>query len=102
MIVLDTDVASELMRPSPSPDVVAWVRARSSNELYTTSITVAEIGYGLERLPDGARKTLLRTTAAQVFQAFTEHVLAFDAGAADLYGAIVSGRDRVGTPIDGF
>jgi predicted nucleic acid-binding protein len=102
MIVLDTNVTSELMRPSPAPRIETWVRARSAAELFTTSITVAEIGYGIERLPDGARKTLLRTTAEQVFSAFAEHVLAFDAAAAALYGGIVSARDRAGAPIDGF
>jgi toxin FitB len=101
MIVLDTNVTSELMRPSPEPHVVAWVRGRSGNELYTTSITVAEIRYGVERLPEGARKTLLKNTAEQVF-AFAHHVLSSDAPAAALYGAIVSTRDRVGAPINGF
>jgi predicted nucleic acid-binding protein len=52
MIVVDTDVASELMRPTPDARVVAWIRAQDSGELYTTSITVAEIGYGVERLPE--------------------------------------------------
>lgn len=102
MIVLDTNVVSELMRPTPSPRVETWVRARSSDELYTTSITVAEISYGIERLPDGARKTLLASTAQQLFSAFAEHVLAFDAVAASVYGSVVSDRDRAGAPIDGF
>jgi predicted nucleic acid-binding protein len=102
MIVLDTDVVSELMRSTPSPVVEAWVRARSSQELYTTSITVAEIGYGIERLADGARKTLLATTARQLFSAFAEHVLAFDTVAAGIYGSVVRDRDRAGAPIDGF
>ena len=102
MIVVDTNVASELMRPAPDARVVAWVRAQDAGELYTTSITVAEIGYGVERLPEGARKALLRATATQVFSAFAEHVLAFDAGAAGLYGAIVTARERAGAPIDGF
>lgn len=102
MIVVDTNVASELMRPAPDARVVAWVRAQDGGDLYTTAITVAEIGYGVERLPDGARKALLRATATQVFSAFVDHVLAFDAGAAALYGAIVSARERAGAPIDGF
>jgi predicted nucleic acid-binding protein len=55
MIVVDTNVVSELMRPSPSAVVVAWVR-RNEGELYTTSITLAEIGYGIERLADGRRR----------------------------------------------
>lgn len=102
MIVLDTNVVSELMRPSPAPRVVEWVRAQNAGELFTTSITVAGIGFGVERLPDGARKALLKATAAQVFGRFADHVLAFDADAAVLYGVIVSGRERAGTPIDGF
>jgi len=102
MIVVDTNVASELMRPAPDARVVAWMRAQDGSELYTTSITVAEIGYGVEQLPEGARKALLKATAAQVFSAFAEKVLAFDADAAGLYGAIVSARERSGAPIEGF
>jgi predicted nucleic acid-binding protein len=102
VIVLDTNVVSELMRPSPAPAVAAWVRAHSAAELYTTAITVAVIAYGIERLPDAARRAPLRATAEQVFAAFTEHVLAFDAAAAAHYGSIVSARERAGAPIDGF
>jgi predicted nucleic acid-binding protein len=102
MIVVDTNVASELMRPAPDARVVAWVRAQDGGDLYTTAITVAEIDYGVERLPEVARKALLRATATQVFSAFVDHVLAFDAGAAALSGAIVSARERAGAPIDGF
>jgi predicted nucleic acid-binding protein len=78
------------------------VRAQDGGDLFTTAITVAEIGYGVERLPDGARKALLRATATQVFSAFAEQVLAFDADAAALYGTIVTARERRGVPIDGF
>ena len=53
MIVVDTNVVSELMRPSPSPQVRDWVNAQAPSELCTTAITVAEIRYGLERLADG-------------------------------------------------
>lgn len=102
MIVVDTNVTSELMRPSPAPAVAAWVRASSPKELYTTSITLAEIRYGLERLPAGRRKDALTNAAEDVFSAFTEHVLPFDAAAATEYAAVVTRRDRAGTPIDGF
>jgi len=101
MIVVDTNVVSELMRPSPSPVVVAWVR-RNEGELSTTSITLAEIRYGIERLPAGRRRELLRSTAEEVFADFEERVLAFDAAATGAYATIVSGRDRAGLPIDGF
>jgi predicted nucleic acid-binding protein len=101
MIVVDTNVVSELMRPSPSAMVVGWVRG-NERELYTTSITLAEIYYGIERLPDGRRKDLLRSTAEEVFADFNERVLAFDAEAAGAYARIVNARDRAGLPIDGF
>lgn len=102
MIVVDTNVTSELMRPAPSPIVEAWVRRHSASELYTTSITLAEIRYGIERLPAGSRKNQLSATAAEVFSAFADHVLPFDAEAAAVYAVIVSRRERAGTPIVGF
>lgn len=102
MIIVDTNVTSELMRPSPSAAVAAWVRDRAAAELYTTSITLAEIGYGIERLAEGRRKDSLRAAAEEVFTAFSDQVLAFDAPAAAYYAAVVSQRDRAGAPIDGF
>ena len=102
MIVVDTNVVSELMRPSPSSQVVEWVRGSNESDLYTTAITLAEIRYGIERLPDERRKDVLRTTTDNVFAAFEERVLPFDATAAVQYPTIVSDRDRAGLPIDGF
>jgi predicted nucleic acid-binding protein len=85
MIILDTSVASELMKPSPAPVVRDWVRARRGKELYTTSITLAEIRYGIEHLPAGRRRDLLKATADDVFAAFEDQVLPFDAAAAAHY-----------------
>lgn len=102
MIIVDTNVTSELMKPSPSPAVVSWVRAHRATELYTTSITLAEIRYGIERLPVGRRRDLLRTVAEDVFSMFAEHILPFDFRAAAAYAGIVSHRERFGAPIDGF
>ncbi len=102
MLVLDTNVVSELMRPSPSSQVLVWLSGQGDSELYTTAITLAEIRYGIEHLADGRRKELLRTTADGVFESFAEQVLPFDGMAARRYAAIVSGRDRGGGPIDGF
>ncbi|GIH70171.1 type II toxin-antitoxin system VapC family toxin [Sphaerimonospora thailandensis] len=102
MIVIDTTVVSELMRPAPAPTVVQWIRSQTGRDLYTTSITLAEIRYGIERLPDGRRKKLLAVTAEEVFDAFADKVLPFNAPAAPLYAAVVSARERAGTPIDGF
>lgn len=102
MIVVDTNVVSELMKPSPSAPVIEWIRGRTGSELYTTSITLAEILYGIARQPDGRRKELLRTTASEVFAAFKDQVLPFDSSAASHYAGVVGGRDQLGLPIEGF
>jgi len=102
VIVVDTDVIAELMRPEPHKAVVRWSLAQAAGDLYTTAITLAEILYGIERLPPGRRKTLLRETAAEVFTAFADHVLPFDTGAAAAYSLIVDAREQLGRPIGGF
>lgn len=102
MIVVDTNVTSELMRRAPSPVVATWVRGQASAALYTTAIALAEILYGVDRLPAGRRKERLQATAAEVFAAVTNHVLPLDAAAALEYDGIVSDRERAGAPIDGF
>ena len=102
MIVVDTNVVAELMRPEPHEVVQCWSLALQSDDSYTTAITLAEILYGIERLPSGRRKDLLRTTARDVFATFGDRVLPFDAGAAAHYTLVVEGRDRLGRPIDGF
>jgi toxin FitB len=102
VIVLDTNVVSELMRPSPTPLVRQWVSAQAPGELCTTAVTVAEIRYGLERLADGRRKQDLLAAATDLFAAFSDYVQPFDADAAIWYATIVAHRDRLGLPIDGF
>jgi predicted nucleic acid-binding protein len=102
VIVVDTNVVSELMRPRPSHAVRQWVVDNSDRGLVTTAITVAEIAYGIERLPDGRRKSLLRDTADSIFTVFEDQVLPFGAEAAQHYATIVSARDRAGRPVDGF
>ena len=102
MIVVDTNVASELMRPSPSELVRDWMISQAAGELYTTAITVAEIRYGLERLADGRRKDRLKAAADEVFTAFSDYVLPFDADAAIHYALVVIRRDGAGLPIEGF
>jgi toxin FitB len=102
VIVLDTNVVSELMRPEPAPSVAAWVRGRDRRELCMTSITLAEIRYGIARLPDGRRKQVLLDTADDIFRTFAEQILPVDAAAADQYAIIASTRERAGKPIPGF
>jgi hypothetical protein len=102
MIVVDTNVVSEIMKPWPSPVVRDWLLGQRQVQLFTTSITVAEILHGIERLPEGQRKDALRTAATDVFTSFDDHVLPFDHDAAAAYAALVHRRDQRGLPIDGF
>jgi toxin FitB len=100
VIVLDTNVVSELMRPFPNTAVVTWVSQQVRGSLVTTAITVAEIRFGLARLPHGRRATELRQLADEVLGAFPGQVLPFDTAAATLYGDIAAARERGGRPID--
>jgi toxin FitB len=102
MIVLDTNVVSELMRATPSPVVLTWVSGFPSDELYTTAVTVAEIRCGIARLPEGRHREALRQAANEVFGAFAGQVLPFDLAAANTYADVVAHRDGLGNPIDGF
>ena len=102
MIVLDTNVVAELMRAAPAPAVLAWLQQSSGTGLYTTSVTVAEIRYGVARLPDGRRKHDLQQAANEIFAAFPRQVLPFDLAAATAYADVVAGRERDGNPISGF
>lgn len=102
MIILDTNVVSELMRPEPDPRVRQWVSGRRADELGTTAITVAEIRHGIERLPDGRRKETLLSAATDLFAGFGDLVQPFDARAAAWFGPVMVRRARVGLPIHGF
>jgi hypothetical protein len=102
MIILDTNVVSELMRPEPDARVRQWVNARRADELGTTVITVAEIRHGIERLPDGRRKEGLLSAATDLFTAFGDLVQPFDVQAAGWFGPVMVRRARLGLPIEGF
>lgn len=102
MIILDTNVVSELIRPSPAAAVLTWLRRYPAADLSTTAMTVAEVRYGIERLPEARRKEELRRVADEVFAAFPEQVLAFDSAAATVYAAVVAHRKNTGAPINGF
>jgi predicted nucleic acid-binding protein len=101
MIVVDTNVLSELTKPAPSPDVVAWYHEQSIQDLFTTSITQAEIQVGVDRLPKGRRREALQDSADTTFtQTFAGRILPFDSDAARAFGKIVAERGRLGRPIE--
>lgn len=101
-VVLDTNVISELMRGSPDERVVAWAIGLPPSAVCTTALTVAEVRFGIARLPAGRRRRLLNQSADAVFTTFADRILAFDAAAAAHYADIVVGRERAGVPISGF
>ena len=99
MIVLDTNVVSELMRARPNAAVTDWIARQPPQTLFTTCITMGEVFYGIALLPEGRRKADLAADAQRMFQEdFRGHLLAFDAAAAVHYGAILAERRRSGRP----
>jgi hypothetical protein len=100
MILLDTNVISELMRPRPDEHVVAWINHQVTATLYVSTVTVAEIEYGLEILPDGGRRQdLERRFKRFISEGFEQRVLAFDSGAAHEYASILGHRRALGRPM---
>lgn len=100
MIVLDTNVVSELMRPVPNPAVLAWVDAQPDQDLWLSSVVVSELLYGLARLPSGARRAqLTQAFEAMLAEDFGGRVLAFDLPAAVVYADLVSTREQLGQPL---
>jgi predicted nucleic acid-binding protein len=103
MIILDTNVLSELMRPTPAPKVVDWIGAQAAAGLYTTSITQAEILHGLMLMPPGRRRNALEAAALSMFaDDFGARILGFGTDAAPPYARIASDRRRAGRPISHF
>lgn len=99
MMVFDTNVASELMKATPDGAVLNWAVDQQRAGLCTTAITVAEVRCGIERLPTGRRRTMLREAADEVFAQFAGEILSFDADAAAIFPLVMAGRDRAGLPI---
>jgi predicted nucleic acid-binding protein len=100
MIILDTNVLSELMRPDPSPRVVSWIGKQSTMELFTTSITEAEIFYGIELLAQGKRREgLLAAAEAMFVKDMAGRVFGFESDAARAFSRIAVTRRSLGKPI---
>ncbi len=100
MIVLDTNVVSELMRDSPQQAVLTWLRAQPATGLFVTTVTEAEILTGIALLPDGRRQRGLSAAAARVFAVlFVGRILVFDSDAANIYAEIFAQRYASGRPI---
>ena len=103
MIVLDTNVVSELMKSVPALAVADWIAHQPATSLYTTSVTQAEILHGILLLPSGKRRTALEAAAEAMFREdFGGRVLPFGTDAARAYAQIAAQRRRAGRPISQF
>lgn len=98
MIILDTMVLSEPMKPHPDAAVIAWLDQQVPNDLYTTIINQAEMYYGLSALPEGKRKDRLKSALVELFKVdFKDRVLGFQGDAPFQFGAqIAAARQRHG------
>lgn len=86
MILLDTNVISEAMKPEPDPAVRGWLDEQAPETLYLSSVTIAELTFGIGALPDGHRKNGLAAALEGVMALFGERLLPFDTEAARRYG----------------
>lgn len=99
MIVLDTNVLSELAKPDPGAAVLAWVAKQRRAELCTTAVNEAELAYGLALIAKGRRRNVLTQAVARLLgEGLGGRVLAFDRAAAAAYGEIAASRRAVGRP----
>lgn len=103
MIVLDTNVLSEALRPAPAEAVLRWLARQDREAVFTTAITQAEILYGIELLPAGKRRKGLQAAVETMFSdEFGGRILPFDVDAALVYQKVVAGRASMGRPISQF
>lgn len=101
MLVLDTNVISELMKVDPDPQIIDWLDAQATGSVWTTSISVFEISFGLNSLPDGKRKRALHEAfEAMLAEEFERHVLDFDQAAAARAGEISATLHGLGRPVE--
>jgi hypothetical protein len=100
VIVLDTNVVSELIRPQADAAVVAWVDQQPVDDFYLTAVTTAELRYGIARLPSGRRRTELADRVGRMIEdEFPGRILPFDDDAAQHYAQVAADRENRGQPI---
>jgi toxin FitB len=100
MIVVDTNVLSEMTKPMPATKVVSWMNSWPVSQLFTTTMTMAEILYGLQLTPLGKRRMALQKAIETMFEVkFAGRILSFDQDAARAFGDISASRRKLGRPI---
>jgi predicted nucleic acid-binding protein len=100
VIILDTNVLSALMHRSPDQKVAAWLDRQPPSSVWTTSITVLEIRFGLQILPSGKRRTLLVEAFDALLEQMSQRVVPFDVTAADHAANLMATRRNKGRPVD--
>jgi predicted nucleic acid-binding protein len=88
MILLDTNVISEAIKPQPDPNVSAWLDAQAAETLYLSTVTLAEMQFGIGALPVGKRKAMLTEALDGVVELFAGRILTFEVNAARKYGEL--------------
>ena len=100
MILIDTNVISELMRPAPAPAVLAWFAAHEASALYLSAVGEGELRRGAVILPQGRRRRqLLEAIDAMIAEDFAGRVMPFDSKAAVAFADVFAARQRAGRPI---
>ncbi|MCL2830455.1 MAG: type II toxin-antitoxin system VapC family toxin [Betaproteobacteria bacterium] len=100
MIVLDTNVISELLKPVPEANVVTWIAAQPGTDLFTTTVTRGELLFGLYRMPEGQRRAILLQGLNRIFESrLPGRVLPYDETAADAYAQVAALRRSQGRPV---
>jgi predicted nucleic acid-binding protein len=103
MILLDTNIVSELMRPAPSQAVMSWLAAQPAASLFISAVTEAELRYGVMLLPEGRKRAeLVSAIEAMLAEDFADRILPFDSAAAMAFADISSSRRQAGCPISQF
>jgi predicted nucleic acid-binding protein len=97
MIVLDTNVVSESWKPEPNPAVALWLNAQPTYSLYLCTPVLAELRFGIERLPNSRRRTFLESWVARLeAEAFRDRILPLDLAAAAEFGRLAARREKLG------
>ena len=100
MILLDTNVVSELTRPAPNPSVISWLDAQTNEGVYLATVTEAELRFGVAILPAGRRREKLASEVENMLREdFERRILPFDSEAARLHAVIAANRRAIGKPI---
>lgn len=100
MIIVDTNVISEMMKSSPMASVISWLDRQEVTQLFITTVTIAEISYGINALSNGNRRRSLEDSFNKALNdAFKHRILSFDENSAHLYGKIMGNRKLLGRPL---